>query len=140
MNPSHSDVANDIVKTINNIPIYENSAIVYDIDGTLISMNGEPIMPIINTYHHAKSAGLTPVIITARPGSDENIRRTKEQLRSYGIIGYRYMYFLPQNKQDQAKFKLISRQNLHERGYQVVISIGDMPWDIGHYGGIGFRV
>ena len=133
-------VAKEIIKTIDTIPIYENSVIVYDVDGTLIDFNGNPILPIINTYHYAKNAGLIPVIITARPGSLENIEWTKQQLQRNGITDYRYMYFLPQNKNDQSKFKLISRKNLHTKGYEVVMSIGDMPWDIGHYGGIGFIV
>ena len=140
MKANHSAVANEIFKTINSISVSSNSVIVYDIDDTLINTNGEPITPIINTYHYAKNIGLTPVIITARPGFTENIHRTKEQLLSHGITGYKYMYFLPHDKIDQAMYKLIARKNLHERGYQVVISIGDMPWDIGHYGGIGFRV
>lgn len=117
-----------------------NSVIVYDIDDTLIANNGEPIIPIINTYNYAKSIGLIPVIITARPGSTENIQKTKEQLHSFGITDYKYMYFRPHDKQDLSTFKMLSRKNLHDRGYQVIVSIGDMPWDIGQYGGIGFRV
>jgi hypothetical protein len=134
-------VANKIVRTINSMPIMNNSVIVYDIDDTLIrSSDGNPIIPIVNTYHYARNAGLIPVIITARPGFDQNIERTKEQLHSFGITDYKYTYFRPENKEDQAHFKLLSRKNLHDRGYQVAISIGDMPWDIGQYGGVGFRV
>ena len=54
--------------------------------------------------------------------------------------GYKYMYFIPRDKQDPITFKYIARRNLHERGYNVAMSIGDMPWDIGYYGGIGFQV
>ena len=45
----------------------------------------------------------------------------------------------PQDK-IQTKFKLLARKNLHDSGKKVEISIGDMKWDIGEYGGIGFIV
>lgn len=140
MTQKNLDVASEIVRTINSVPISEKSVIVYDIDGTLIDLNGVPILPIIRTYQHAKNVGLTPVIITARPGTNKNIQWTIDQLRISGVTDYKYMYFLPEDKRDQANFKLISRKHLHEIGYQVVISIGDMPWDIGQYGGIGFKI
>lgn len=133
-------VANQIIQTINSLKINSNSVIIYDIDGTLLDHYGNGVSPIIQTYHHAKNKGLTPVIITARTGSDENINRTKEQLYSQGVIDYKYMYFMPQYETDQALYKLFARKNLHERGYDVKISIGDMPWDIGAYGGIGFQI
>ena len=133
-------IAKDVVNTIDRIKISNNSVIVYDIDDTLIDNNGCPILPVINTYHYAKNSGLTTVIITARPDYDENIQRTIQQLHYFGITGYKYIYFRPRDKEDQATFKLLARKNLHDRGYHVVASIGDMPWDIGLYGGIGFRV
>ena len=54
------------------------------------------------------------------------------------------MYFLPPESssraQDQADYKLTARKNLHEMGYTVVMSVGDMPWDIGAYGGVGIKL
>jgi len=140
MNQDTLTVASEIVKTINTIPVNSNSVVVYDIDGTLLDWNGNPITPIVQTYHHARNAGLIPVIITARAGSNQNIDLTRKQLYQVGISDYKYIYFLPEDKNDQAWFKLLSRKNLHDKGYEVVMSIGDMPWDIGQYGGIGFRV
>ena len=137
---SISEIANEFIKTLNSLQFYENSVIVYDIDDTLIDTSGKTIEPIINTYHYAKKMGIATVIITARPGTRENIEKTKEQLSQHGITGYKYMYFIPRDKQDPMTFKYIARRNLHERGYNVAMSIGDMPWDIGYYGGIGFQV
>jgi phosphoglycolate phosphatase-like HAD superfamily hydrolase len=117
---------------------------VYDIDGTLIDFSGNGIIPIIKSYQYAKAIGFIPVIITARPGTYENIIHTRNQLSAYFIDDYKYMYFLPPESssraQDQAEYKLTARKNLHEMGYTVVMSVGDMPWDIGAYGGVGIKL
>jgi hydroxymethylpyrimidine pyrophosphatase-like HAD family hydrolase len=135
-----SDVKNNIINIINRIQIDKNSVIVYDIDDTLLRYNGEPIKPIVDTYFYARKKGLIPVIITARIGTIENIKKTTQDLAKIGIKDYKYIYFLPPYKNDVPKFKLLARRQLHEKGYRVVISIGDNYWDIGHYGGIGFKV
>lgn len=133
-------VSDNIKNIIAKTQSYDNSVIVYDIDNTLIHDSGYPIIPIIDTYLFALAKGFKPVIMTARPGTEANIKRTKEQLHSFGITNYICMYFLPPDKVDPAKYKLRSRENIHERGYNVVMSIGDMPWDYGEYGGIGIQV
>lgn len=134
------NIIDEIIQTINMINPTHNSVIVYDIDDTLISYSGKPIIPVIHTYNYAKNKGFIPVIITARAGTEENIDKTKKQLTSHGITDYRYIYFRPENNEDQIVYKLESRKNLHDRGYEVKISIGDMPWDVGAYGGIGFQL
>jgi hypothetical protein len=133
-------VADNIKSIIMKMQSSPTSIIVYDIDNTLIDDRGHPIIPIIDTYMFALSRGFKPIIMTARPGTPQNIDRTKAQLRSYGISEYTCMYFLPPDRYDPAKYKLLARENIHERGYKVVMSIGDMPWDIGQYGGIGIIV
>ncbi len=133
-------IADSIINTINNLNIADNSVIIYDIDGTLIENDGRPIYPIIDTYHYATRRGLKPIIITARPGTYENVLATQKQLHFFGIVNYMSLYFIPPEKNDPAKYKLIARKNVHDRGHKAVISIGGMPWDVGQYGGIGFRV
>jgi len=135
-----NEVAKQIVDTIDKLTVSSKSVIVFDIDGTLIDTGDKPIHPIIATYHYAKKKGLIPVIITARVGTMEGITFTQKQLEMHGITNYICSYFLPFDKTDPARFKFMARKNLHEKGYVVEISIGDMPWDIGPYGGIGFRV
>jgi predicted secreted acid phosphatase len=130
----------NIIHAINSIPISNNSVIVYDIDDTLIDSFGAPIQPIIDTYHYAKTVGLIPAIITARYGTEFNIKNTIDQLNYFGITDYRMLYMMPTNKNDPAHFKELARKNIHKMGYEIVMSIGDMPWDIGNYGGIGFIV
>jgi predicted secreted acid phosphatase len=118
----------------------DKNIIVFDIDETLINSKGLPIQPIVDTYLFAKEKGLKTAIITARPGSEKNIIETHKQLKTIGIDKYDNMYFLPENKQDPAFFKLSARKDLHKRGYTVVMTIGDMNWDIGAFGGMGFIV
>jgi hypothetical protein len=133
-------VADNIKSIIAGTESSPNSVIVYDIDNTLIHDSGYPITPIIDTYLYAKARGFKPVIMTARPGTPENIERTKKQLQFYGISDYLCMYFRPVDKLDPYRYKLLARENIHDRGYKVVMSIGDMPWDMGAYGGIGIQV
>jgi hypothetical protein len=142
---SQSDKIKEVMNKVNWKP---NSIIVYDIDGTLIDFLDNPIQEIIDTYQYAVQKQLKIVIITARPGTYENIQRTQEQLAKHGINKYIRMYFLPLNKinkfgtgdEVQSRFKLQARKYLHSLGFNVEMSIGDMPWDIGQFGGIGFRV
>jgi hypothetical protein len=122
------------------------SIIVYDIDGTLIGHDGTPRSHIVDTYFHATRNGHEVAIITARPGTPENIERTRRELANIGISKYKCIYFLPPEKiytstpNIQARFKYLARKDLHNNGQFVFCSIGDMPWDIGDYGGIGFLV
>ena len=129
-----------IIKTIDSIPVKDNSVIVYDIDNTLIDQYGQPIQTIIYTYNYAKTKGLKPAIITARRSHDYVIQHTINQLKSVGVSDFFCIYFMPEEKTDQATYKFLSRKNLYDKGYQVEMSLGDMHWDIGEYGGLGFIV
>jgi predicted secreted acid phosphatase len=120
--------------------IPDNAAIVFDIDHTLLDWVGNPIHPIVYLYHAVRSKGIHPVIITARWGSQRNIEWTRQQLQNAGINGWKFMYFLPENKRDPVHYKRVSRKNVHERGLHVIMSIGDEYWDIGEYGGHGIIV
>jgi predicted secreted acid phosphatase len=135
-----SYVASDIIYTIDSTTWPCNSVIVYDIDNTLIDEDDQPINPIIHTYHYAKKKGLQTVLITARPATASTITKTKQQLQSHGLDSNLGIYFLPTGTTDLVRYKLCSRKSVHNHGYVVVISVGDMPWDIGQYGGIGFQV
>lgn len=134
------NLADHILHTLNNInkSIINKPVIVYDIDDTLIDSKGRPIEPIIRTYWRAKNLGFTIVIVTAR--EDRHIEPTRRQLHSYGIVNYNGLYLRPSYETDLAKYKLSARKNIHDRGSTVIMSIGDMPFDIGKYGGIGFLV
>jgi hypothetical protein len=134
------DTRNDIKTALDRYIPDESAIVVYDIDDTLIGSNSLPITPIIDSYNYARQKGFNTAIITARPGFPQNIEQTDKQLRDCGISGYSFIFMLPPGKTDQAKFKLHARKHLHDLGHRVIVSVGDMPWDIGAYGGDGFRI
>lgn len=118
----------------------DRSIVIYDIDETLIDGQGNPREHILRTYNYALTKGYKIAIITARPGSVENINYTREQLTKAGIRDYEIMFFRPEHYKDIATYKLKCRKHLHELEYNIVASIGDAYWDIGEYGGVGFIV
>ena len=111
------------------------TTVVFDIDDTLISMDGTGIKPIIDLYHHAIKLGFDVSIVTARPDSKSNRRETLRQLEEHNIVLPRRMYMRPDNM-DPDKFKTMSRKHIEDQGFTVLCSVGDMTWDIGLYGGI----
>ncbi len=67
-------------------PAGPNDAAMVDIDDTLIWTNGQPNTPIIDLLHKMRSLGYKIIIITARPGFQQVITWTVEQLKSHGIV------------------------------------------------------
>jgi predicted secreted acid phosphatase len=114
-----------------------NSAVVFDIDMTLIDEGGERIEPVCWFYDKVLESGFVPVLITARPSIKEVVDETEFQLYQANIMDYESIYFRNQSETDYATYKKNCRRNLWNRGYKVIMSIGDKPWDIGEYGGIG---
>jgi hypothetical protein len=111
--------------------------VIFDIDDTLIeSTNGSPINPIRDLYQYALSKKISTIIITARPGIDDNIKRTIKQLGENNINDYDLLYFRPETMNNVDEFKNFARRNANECGYIPLFSIGDMNWDVGQYGGI----
>lgn len=127
-----------ITNLLKNIKNGSNYTAIFDIDDTIINKNGG-IFPIINLYRITRQKGIKVIFITARPGFINNIFATKQQLKDIGIDDYDSIYFLNVEEHlNVPRFKYMSRKNVVERGNNVLYSIGDMPWDIGEYGGIGF--
>ena len=134
----------DIYRYLDSIIISPNDYAVFDIDGTLIDNSGLSIPNILAVYRYVQSKGIKNVIITARVGVEPNITYTIQQLLTLGVTGFHDIYFLPSgvypSAAAQAEYKYHARKDLHDKGRNVVMSIGDMPWDIGAYGGMGFIV
>ena len=135
-------ILNKIVYELNSIVQREqlginNCVVIFDIDNTLISNEGQPIPQVIDFYNYIKNLGLIPVIITNRVGTQEVINFTRQQLLQCGIIGYQSIYFRKNIDSNPWWFKLRARQDIFKRGMKIVMSLGDMPWDIGDYSGLG---
>lgn len=115
-------------------PDANNLAIVFDIDGTLLN-DETPIKPVVDLYNIGKSMGFHNFIITAR--DSHGVSETIDQLNKIGIYDYDSMYFRLPIYWNMDQYKESCRKSITDKGYNVVLSIGDTPWDIGRYGGYG---
>jgi len=104
--------------------IKSNDAIMFDIDDTLIrSTNGTAITPIVKLLFTSRLIGYKIVIITAR--RPESRFYTKVQLAGHGIFPD-VLEFCPPEQKMQMKNNLSVTH-----GYNFVLSVGDMPTDLG---------
>jgi predicted secreted acid phosphatase len=118
----------------------ENDAVVFDIDDTLIDQKTkEVIQPVYDFYTFLKERMII-FIITARPDLDKTIEYTKNELAKHNIREYKSIYFRKVSNTDIRRYKLYARKDILDKGYNILISIGDKEWDIGEYGGIGILV
>lgn len=122
---------------LQQITLPTNSSAIFDIDDTLIRSSGELIPEVRDLYNYTLSLGMTTFIITNRVGTDENIERTHQELSSHGIVNYNTAYFRDADCHNMWYPKLNARKHISDRGYTTIISVGDKPWDIGKYGGLG---
>lgn len=97
-----------------------DDAVMFDIDDTLITMSGKPIVPIIELAKQAIRLGYHIVIITARPGWDTNIEWTIKQLKSIGVE-YTYLGFTSPETKTKMKQQL---------PYNFIMSVGDSLTDL----------
>ena len=118
----------------------KNHVIIFDIDDTIYSVaNNTIITPIFELYQYAIENGIYIVFITAREGNPFTIKFTEDQLKSFGIR-YDLLYLRPPSIKDIYLYKKYARRNVVESGYTPLLSIVDMKWDIGEYGGIGIHI
>ena len=110
------------VKCVSNRFVRENDAVMFDIDDTLIHVDGSPLNEMISFAHACRSLGYRIIIITARPDFAVNHYHTRMQLIKFGIP-YNAVYFVPaKDKTDLKK----------ETGLRYILSVGDLDTDIGH--------
>ena len=130
------------INIVTNSEITVNPGVIFDIDNTLIDNNGNVIEQTLLFYKYLKMKNINVFFITSRPGIEEGIKYTIEQLESLGIRkgDYESLYFIKPNKIDVFKFKLDARHSIVNRGFNIILSIGDNLCDIGEYGGEGLLV
>lgn len=105
---------------LRNRVIRQNDAVMFDIDDTLIYINGQLNQPIVDLLHYSKSLGYKIVIITARPIFKPVINFTVRQLKKNGIP-YDMLGFT--NAENKGAFK-------RDLPYNFILSVGDMPTDL----------
>ena len=104
---------------IDHGPVRKTDAVMFDIDDTLIFMNGVINTPILKLLWDAQAMGFLIVIITARPGSQPVIQFTVQQLERNGIV-FDKLAFADAHMKGKVKRDL---------GYNFVLSVGDQPTD-----------
>jgi predicted secreted acid phosphatase len=129
-----------VVNHLSKIKIPVKSAIVFDIDDTLIkSRNGKGIVDVLRSYYLVKLSGIKPIIITERLYTWDVIGQTNKDLERFQINDP-IIFFRPEGMEDYERYKLLTRKFITEKNYDIVMSIGDQPYDIGEYGGHGIIV
>jgi len=123
---------------LKKIPFDGNQAVVFDIDDTLISSRNHKIIPhVYKLYQYCLQKGYSVYIITARPNINHVVNYTHKQLTANGITGYKKIYFRPPLDMNIGGNKLKARRDIKEK---IVMSVGDMRWDVQPEGGIGLLV
>jgi predicted secreted acid phosphatase len=130
----------NVTKTVCGSGSGSKCAVVFDIDGTLLDETTDQAIPeVLALYNLCKDLKIATFIVTAREErpDGENRHYTHVELQRIGVVGYEDLYMRDAREHDIAKQKQEARESIHQRGYVVVMSVGDMFWDIGEFGGIG---
>lgn len=130
-------IRDDTIRYLSEINKCDQCVVVFDIDETLLDLQGNVIPWIFDIYNYIKSSNIQIVLITYRLGTEICIKYTLEQLKNKNITDFFRIYFSPNITANPYIYKQNARRSLFEKNYHVIMSIGDEPWDIGNYGGRG---
>ena len=132
----------DLIQFFEKIPKKKTDIIFFDIDDTLLRpFTNEPIKPVLDFYNYLVKNGYNIAIITARLYFEDNVKHTVNDLKSIGIQNsYKYLILRPEIFNDVKEYKTLARKNIIEQGFTPLMSLGDMYWDVGEYGGIGIII
>lgn len=133
----------DLIDFFKKIPKKNTDIVFFDIDDTLLRPYNivQPIVPVLNFYKYLVNNGYNTAIITARPNFKDNLDYTINDLKTIGIENdYKFLILKPLNEHNITEYKLNARKQILDKGYTPLMSIGDMYWDVGKYGGIGIIV
>ncbi len=91
------------------------------------------IVPVLELFNFAKAKGLAVFFITGRPESQRGM--TVANLREVGFSGWTELYMQPdvppgQSKPSARVFKPKNRQEITDKGYTIVLNIGDQASDL----------
>jgi len=100
--------------------IAETDAVMFDIDETLIHVDGTPIIEMISLLNKCRNMGYNVIIITARPDNVFAHNYTHYQLVSFGIYPHA-VYFAPPDEKLKVK---------KQTGLRYLLSVGDLTTDL----------
>lgn len=123
-------IARECIRILDSIVLPNNPIIVFDIDSTLLDFDFNVIKPIRNIYFYARMIGIKVSIITSRSGVKDIIDETIQSLNNVGIDEVECYYFRKPKITNPWSFKRNSRLNIQNRGYNIIMSLGDQDWDI----------
>lgn len=134
----------DLITFFEKIPKKPTDIVFFDIDDTLLrpyAHKPTPVKHVLDFYNYLINNNYNVAIITARPYTEENLQYTLKDLENIGIDkSYKYIILRPLDNHDIKSYKRDARKHIVEQGYTPLMSVGDMLWDVGEYGGIGIIV
>jgi predicted secreted acid phosphatase len=88
------------------------------------------IAPTLALYNYAKANNVAVFFVTGRPVSQKAI--TEKNLTAVGYKDWDGIYFKPDDYQDKSAipYKSHTRQLITQKGYHIVLSLGDQPSDL----------
>lgn len=150
-----ADAARDYLEThFKTIRGDEKLAAVFDIDETSLSnwdamqdcgfcaykiqakysiAHDPAITPVLELFNYAKNRGIAVFFVTGRPEAQR--RLTVDNLHEAGYAGWTDLYMQPDPPAGTAKppaheFKPKNRQAITDKGYRIVLNIGDQASDL----------
>jgi hypothetical protein len=107
----------------------KETAVVFDLDDTLIQGNGNPITPWVNVMKTAHALDYPVYIITARADGKDNREYTFQQVRNLlgGIDKMTYIIMRPPQEMNIGAWKDITRRDL---GKPILLAVGNLSTDL----------
>jgi predicted secreted acid phosphatase len=124
------NISNRCIHLLSKMKNINKPVVVFDIDNTLLDKNNKVIEPLRAVYYYCIMIGITTAIITSRSGNEKTINMTKQQLSDAFIGEIGFFYFRKPGNKNPYSSKEKARKNIEERGYKIVMSIGDQQYDI----------
>jgi predicted secreted acid phosphatase len=102
----------------------------YSVQSKLYSIAHDPaITPVLELFNFAKKKGVTVFFVTGRPESQRAI--TIQNLNDAGYSGWADLIMQPDgNKIPASVFKPHDRKEIENKGYRIVLNIGDQASDL----------
>jgi len=122
-------IEKNIIDSFNIMSFTENSAVIFDIDNTLIDPYGRLIEEIAHIYQVCYQLNLKIIIITSRPATPECMEYTQNQLYSLNLKHYHLLYFMKPTRTNVGLYKYNARRDVFKRGYKTLYSFGDLDTD-----------
>ena len=105
----------------------------YSIQAKYSIAHDAAISPVLELFNYAKERGIAAFFVTGRPETQRQL--TVDNLHEVGYSGWTDLYMQPEppagtSKPPAHEFKPKNRQAIVDKGYRIVLSIGDQASDL----------